>query len=170
MNETAIPSSAHTLELQGVIAELVIDLTIALKNASTYGEDHPSAVKSIEALTEKLGEVLLDREELKLQFTGSFIVFEDSPLDRANPIYRTSSELFSSQGVASLTFYPGTTKQECAGLVSAIVTARRRRTTPAEARALLEGIGLQHIEIGFLRDMLKFEERERVSHQRQKAS
>ena len=162
MNDKATRDSNPAPALQSAVAELVIDLTIALKNASTYGEGHPSAVKSIEALANKLGDVFRNREELKLQFTGTFIIFEDSHLDRANPIYRQSSELFSSLGIAALTFYPGTTTQESAAFISSVITARRRRASPAEARALLDGTGLKHIEVGFLRDMLKFEERELV--------
>jgi hypothetical protein len=162
MNEKAPPKASPITVRHGIIAELVIDLTIALKNASTYGKDHPFALRSVEALSEKLREVFRDREELTLQFTGAFIIFEESHLDRSNQIYRYASELFSSLGIASLTFNPGTTRQENAAFVASVITARRRRVGPDETKLLLEEAGVKHVNVGFLRDMLKFEEREHV--------
>ena len=144
------------------VAELVIDLGIAVKNELIYGRDHPVARKSGGDLAVKLQQALSAQPQLTLHFAGETIICEKHYLERRNPIYRQCAKLMSGLGIASLTFTAEAGEEVLGALVAAINSVRRDQATPEEARRVFRELSGRGLEIGLLRDLLTFTERESV--------
>ena len=116
-----------------LLSEAVIELNISRKNVSIYPPGHVQITRSIDRAFEILSRLLELRAEMTLGIAKDTLLVGQDYLDRKNPVYRDLALSLSQQGIATVTFRSGLTKEE-------LVRFHRILTTKPDEIAAAGGI------------------------------
>lgn len=144
-------------------AEIVIELSIALKNCQIYGEKHSIVSKSIERSFLKIKDAFNLKFGLKFNFAKNTIIYEQNYLDKKNPIFSRFAFNLWGIGITSLEFKDGLTKEE---LLNFIVFLNEKKDSKSE---LIDKVSFPHIFIEyFTLSSIRVEKKEEISQEDKK--
>lgn len=157
------PAPATTqvdLATVSAVAELVIQLSIALRSHLIYGAAHPMAKRNAGRVKDTLLRALELQQPIALHFTASAVFCGPHCLERGHPIFRAFAERMWRHGVAGLRLDGGVDEAEVGRFLEAVVECNRSHATRQQAERLLKDAPLQHVHFQFLRNVLAFEARD----------
>lgn len=140
------------------VAVLAIELSIASRNRILYGPDHPAARGGAATVLARAEAAFAAGGAFEIHVTRTTLLSGNQYLDRKNPIFRQLAALLWSLGFVALRFEPGLTEREVSDLLALVAEARRARLGPAEAARRLPALGLVHLRVRSVRDLLEFHE------------
>ena len=153
-------TSPVDLATVSAVAELVIQLSIALRSHLIYGAAHPMARRNAGRVKETLQRALELQQPIALHFTASAVFCGPHCLERGHPIFRAFAERMWRHGVAGLRLEGGVGEEEVGRFLDAVVECNRSHATRQQAERILREAPLQHVHFQFLRNVLAFEARD----------
>ena len=153
-------ASQVDLATVSAVAELVIQVSLALRSHLIYGGSHPMARRNTGRVRETLQRALELQRPIVLHFTAGAVFCGPHCLERNHPIYRSFAERMWRLGVASLRLEGGAGEEEVGRLLAAVGECHRIHATRQQAERILQEAPLEHIGFQFLRNVLSFEARD----------
>ena len=93
-------------------AEVIIECSISLKNCSIYQPNHKIVLRSVERTLKKIQSALNLKFDLKYHFAKNTIIYEQTYLDKKNPIFSRFASSLWEIGIISLEFKDGINEKE----------------------------------------------------------
>lgn len=101
-----------------IAAEVVIELSIALKNCRIYGIKHQIMQKSVKRAFQKIINGFNLKFNLKYNFAKNTIIYEQNYLDKKNPIFTRFASTLWELNITSLELKEGLTLEELLSFIN----------------------------------------------------
>lgn len=87
-----------------LLSDFIFELNISRRCVTSYPKGHPLIHASMQKVVSLLPALLEFREEITLGIARDTLIFEQSFLDRKNPVYKDYAKVLFSRGIATITF------------------------------------------------------------------
>lgn len=108
-------------------AEVIIELSIALKNLQLYEKEHKIVIKNTERAFQKIQRALNLKYTLKYQFAKNTIIYEQIYLDKKNPIFSRFASFLWEISITALEFREGISMDELLDFLSFIEQKKKSK-------------------------------------------
>lgn len=102
------------------LADLLIELSIALHKHAMYPEGHPSLAPAADGVIRRLGAAMQDRASLSLGVARNQLVIEGVATDPKNPVLKELAGRLHRHHLGAITFRRGLTAQELQQVLQAV--------------------------------------------------
>ncbi len=147
-------SSAESLEGRkqkrpgtGLLAEAVIELSIAQKKALIYPSDHIQVKQSIERAHELVCQVLVFDKEVTFGVSKDALIVGSDSFDPQNPVYGKFSASLRQHDIAAVTFQQGVSVEELARFLSLLAEPPEKVRAEGGVEAASLKARMPHISI-----------------------
>jgi hypothetical protein len=96
-------NNRHALDTR-LLSDFIFELNISRRCVTSYPKGHPLIYASVEKVVGLLPTLFEFRDEITLGIARDSLIFEQSFLDRKNPVYKDYAKVLFSRGVVALTF------------------------------------------------------------------
>ena len=118
--EQEIQNRDHLLSEIGLLSTVIVELNIARKKISLYGERHTIVTESVNRLMLSIRKLLELKQEISIGSAQTTLLFGEYALDRDNPVFRAFAEALFKKGIAAVTVAAGITADEMLRFLSFI--------------------------------------------------
>ncbi len=115
-----IQNRDHLLYEIGLLSTVIVELNIARKKISLYGERHTIVTESVSRLMLSIRKLLELKQEISIGSAQTTLLFGEYALDRDNPVFRAFAEALFKKGIAAVTVAAGITADEMLRFLSFI--------------------------------------------------
>ncbi|MCK5915417.1 MAG: hypothetical protein KAG92_04695 [Deltaproteobacteria bacterium] len=123
------------------------ELMLYRRQLALYPEKHPRVKTAIASTQGQLNELFLSQQSVTLVVTPDALRFEQHWLDKKNPVNRNFAAIFSTLGIASISFHKGLSLQELTFFNQLLNLDRKALETSGGIEHLLEKQEIECITI-----------------------
>lgn len=144
-------------------AEVIIELSIALKNIYIYDKNHKIVIKSIERAYNRIKNALNLKYVLKYHFAKNTIIYEQIYLDKKNPIFTRFANNLWEISITSLEFREGLNVEELLDFLSFVKNLKSSKDNK-NINVSFRNIIIEFLDI----NLLKVEKKEEITEEDKK--
>ena len=127
------PSPAKVSTLSGALAELVLELALALHKRGLYPTGHPLLQGAVESLYRRTTLALEERTVLSLGIAGHQLIVEGVATDVTHPLVAKLAAHLHEHELAALRFLRGVTREELDDMLTVLAVSATRVDRPLGA-------------------------------------
>ena len=103
MNTKRQENSSSPLDT-GLLSDFIFELTICSRCVTAYPSGHPFIKASLEKATNRIPQLFEFREEITLGVARETLVFDQTLLDKKNPVFKEYAKILFRHNIGALTF------------------------------------------------------------------
>lgn len=144
-------------------AEVIIEMSIALKNFYLYDSRHKIVLRSIDRAYEKIKNAFNLKYNLKFHFTKGTIIYEQIYLDKKNPIFSRFANHLWEVSITGLEFREGLTQEELIEFLSFLKELKKSREI-RNSRSSFKNIIIEFLDVS----LFNVEEKQEITEEDKK--
>jgi len=140
----------HGVDLQA-LAGLIQGLNISRRNSRSYPEGHQVIDAALRKVLTIYAALTRAGVELVIAVAGDALLVGDTPLDRANLVYRDFARALHERGIGALVLRPGLDLRELRSFIAILATKREEIYQAGGIERVWEEAGIASLEVRAIR-------------------
>ena len=146
-----------------LLSDFIFELNISRRCVTSYPKDHPLIRGSAEKVASLLPALLEFREEITLGIARDTLIFEQSFLDRKNPVYKDYAKVLFSRGIGALTFERKLEAEELLRFNEMLSLSQENIREKGGIEQMIDSAGIRHLRVKGIRyDLFRIIENDQI--------
>ncbi len=146
-----------------LLSDFIFELNISRRCVTSYPKGHPLIHASMQKVVSLLAALLEFREEITLGIARDTLIFEQSFLDRKNPVYKDYAKVLFSRGIAALTFEKKLEEEEILRFNEILSLSQENIREKGGIERMVDSASIRHLRVKAIRyDLFRVIEKDQI--------
>jgi hypothetical protein len=150
MSGNNLENNEHALDTR-LLSDFIFELNISRRCVTSYPKGHPLIHASVERVVSLLPKLLEFREEINLGVARDSLIFDQSFLDRKNPVYIDYAKALFSRGIVAITFERKLEADELFRFNEILGLSQENIREKGGIERAIDSAGMRHIRVKAIR-------------------
>ena len=162
MNTKRQENSSSPLDT-GLLSDFIFELTICSRCVTAYPSGHPFIKASLEKATNRIPQLFEFREEITLGVARETLVFDQTLLDKKNPVFKEYAKILFRHNIGALTFEKKIEFEELVHFNEILAMSPEKILEKGGIEQVIEDRKIKHIRVKAIRyDLFRVTEGDQV--------